>query len=360
MRNLSTAILIFFLSTSVASSNQHQDSLTIAISPFPPCIIIDDGGYSGFDIDLWEAIAVELDVPYVYHQVEFNDILDELISGRADLAIAGISITADREKIVDFSQHYLDSGLRIMVPSKGKIGFFSSIKSLFTPGIIRGILALFLFILLCGQVLWFSERGKDAINDHYFPGIFEAFWLVVTTITTVGYGDFAPRRWLGRIAASLVMLTGIGLFGLIIGEFAAAATIKKLASDISEPDDLRGKTVATVKATTSVGVLKDIGARIIETKHPEDSYKLLLKGEVDAVVYDAPVLLYYVNSIGKGKVSIVGEVFDQQYYGLALPEGSPLREDVNRALLKLRERKQGISAYDKIYYKWFGSLDGIY
>jgi ABC-type amino acid transport substrate-binding protein len=54
---------------------------------------------------------------------------------------------------------------------------------------------------------------------------------------------------------------------------------------------------------------------------------------------------------GLGKVSVVGPLFDIQYYGFLFPQGSELREPVNRALLKLRTN--GI--YDKLYSKWFGS-----
>jgi len=336
-------------------AQETPDTLNIAISLFPPCIIKNNGSYTGFDIDIWETIANELKLNFTYYQVDFENILDELISGRADVALAGITINSEREEIVDFSHHYLDSGLRIMVVPSARSGLFYRIRTFFTPAIIRGIFAMLLFIFLCGQVLWWSERGKDAINDKYIPGIFEAFWCVITTMTTVGYGDIAPRKWLGRIAAFLVMVTGIGLFGWIIGEFAAITTVQKMETSISSPEDLRGKTVATVKATTSVRTIKDYGAQVIEVQKPNEAYEKLLNEEVDAVVYDAPNLLYYVNHDGAGKVTLVGELFAHQYYSIAFPEGNPLREQVNRVLLKLKEKKRGFSVYNGIYEKWFGS-----
>jgi ABC-type amino acid transport substrate-binding protein len=48
----------------------------------------------------------------------------------------------------------------------------------------------------------------------------------------------------------------------------------------------------------------------------------------------------------------VGPLFDIQYYGFMFPEGSELRETVNRALLKLKED----GTYDGIYDKWFGKV----
>ncbi|MBC8465765.1 transporter substrate-binding domain-containing protein, partial [bacterium] len=272
---------------------------------------------------------------------------------RVDIAMAGITINAEREEIIDFSNHYLDSGLRIMILSDDKSGILRKIRNFFTPGVIKGFIAMLLFILLCGQLLWISEHGKDAINDRYFPGIFESFWCVITTMTTVGYGDIAPQKWLGRIAASMVMLTGIGLFGFIIGEFTAATAIQKMENIINSPHDLARKNVATVRSTTSVKTLNDIGARVIEVDTPEDAQKLLLKKKVEAVVFDSPVLQNFVKRDIEGRLVLTGGMFDKQYYGIAFPQNSELRELVNRALLKIQTKIHGVSRFDLIYSKWF-------
>jgi len=83
----------------------------------------------------------------------------------------------------------------------------------------------------------------------------------------------------------------------------------------------------------------------------DKAYKKLLQGEVEAVVFDAPAILYYAQNEGAGKVQVIGPLFDIQYYGFLFPEGSQLREPVNRALLKLRTN----GTYDRLYNKWFGS-----
>ena len=354
LRFIPIILTIFLFYPLIAFCQEDHDTLTVAVSSFPPCVIVEGDEFNGFDIDIWEAIAKDLRLNFKYYPVEFEDIFNELISGRADVALSGITINAERERIIDFSQHYLDSGLRIMIPSALKTSLLQSVRPFFTSKIIQVISILIAFIFLCGQIVWLSERGKDAINDKYFPGIFESFWFVITTMTTVGYGDIAPRRWIGRAAAFLVMLTGIGLFGWIVGEFAAFTTVQRLQSSINSPEDLRGKSVATIRATTSVKTLKDFGALVVEVLRPEEAYSKLLNGEVDAVVYDSPNLLYYASNGGVGKVTIVGDLFDQQYYGIAFPEGSPLREKINRTLLKLKEKKYGTSTYDIIYRKWFG------
>jgi ABC-type amino acid transport substrate-binding protein len=82
----------------------------------------------------------------------------------------------------------------------------------------------------------------------------------------------------------------------------------------------------------------------------EEAYNALLKGTMDAVVYDAPNLLFFANGEGKGKVTVVGKIFEPQDYGLALPQGSPLREKMNRAILTLVENDE----LARTMAKWLG------
>ena len=77
----------------------------------------------------------------------------------------------------------------------------------------------------------------------------------------------------------------------------------------------------------------------------------LLDKDVDAVVFDSPILLYYAANVGKGKVQIVGPTFRKEDYGIAFLPGKDLRKRVNNTLLQLRED----GTYQKIYDKWFAA-----
>ena len=82
----------------------------------------------------------------------------------------------------------------------------------------------------------------------------------------------------------------------------------------------------------------------------DDAYDWLIKGRLDAVVYDRPNLQYYAQHEGKGRVDVAGSTFAPQAYGIAIPQGSPLREDLNRVLLKIKEN----GTLERIRSKWFG------
>jgi glutamine transport system substrate-binding protein len=75
----------------------------------------EDGEWTGFEIELWRAIAEENDWDYEFTTMNFSGILTALQTGRVDGAIAAITVTSKREKVMDFSHPYYDSGLRLMV-----------------------------------------------------------------------------------------------------------------------------------------------------------------------------------------------------------------------------------------------------
>lgn len=73
-------------------------------------------------------------------------------------------------------------------------------------------------------------------------------------------------------------------------------------------------------------------------------------GSIDAIVFDGPLLAWYLQNDGRGEGRLVDRVFRRENYGIALPSGSPLTEEINHALLALRES----GAHDQINYRYFG------
>ena len=336
-----------------ATLSAEDTAVIVGVSNFPPLVMEADGNLEGFDIDIWNEVSDVIGVDSTYRLMQFNDLIEALKSGEIDVALAGISITRERELEMDFSHPYMRSGLRILTTVDDDPGWLRLLRFLATTATLKVLGSLVAFVLLCAHVLFLAERGSSDISSRYFPGIFEAGWCILATITTVGYGDVAPRRWLGRLASAVVMLIGISLFGVAIAQLSAGLMIEGLRSDISGPEDLEGRHVATVAGTTSTAVAIRLGARLREVDTIGAAHRLLEAGEVDAILFDAAPLMRFVVEDGNNTVMIVGPLIEPQAYGIAFPAGSGLREAVNRAVLEIEESGR----HERIRAKWFGSSD---
>ncbi|KAA8996639.1 transporter substrate-binding domain-containing protein [Affinibrenneria salicis] len=82
---------------------------------FPPMEFMENNKFSGFDIELVEAIGKQLQRPVQWTNVDFKGLIPSLTSQRADIAVSGIYITPERAKVVDFTRPYLTGGLVVLV-----------------------------------------------------------------------------------------------------------------------------------------------------------------------------------------------------------------------------------------------------
>jgi ABC-type amino acid transport substrate-binding protein len=121
------------------------------------------------------------------------------------------------------------------------------------------------------------------------------------------------------------------------------------SAGITGPQDLSGKRVATTPGSTAAEFLRELNARVYQYPVLKYGYFALLDRKVDAIVFDAPVLLNYAAFAGQGRVKIVGPLFREEDYGIIFARNSPLRDQVNNALSTLREE----GTYQKLYDKWF-------
>jgi len=106
------------LALTVAAGTVSAETLKVATDPsFVPFEMLDQetGEMIGFDMEIIAEVAQRAGFDYKINTMDFNGIIPALQTGSVDIAIAGITITDEREKIVDFSDPYYDSGLRILV-----------------------------------------------------------------------------------------------------------------------------------------------------------------------------------------------------------------------------------------------------
>jgi polar amino acid transport system substrate-binding protein len=337
----------------LAQDSQDRQVVTVATKEIEPFVFVDGGNVSGFSIDLWQATAQEMGVDFEYEIVTtVQDQLDAVESGQADAAIAAISITAEREEEIDFSHRYFESGLGILTRSGSSTPLLDTFRLAFSPGLLRLFVFMVLTILIAGHIIWLIERRRnEEFPQTYLRGVSEGIWWAAVTVTTVGYGDRTPIGRPGRLFGIFWMFAGLFIIANFTAGVTSQMTLQTLQGTINGPQDLPGKQIVTVAGSTSDEWLTSEGIRHQTVETIEEAYNLLDAESVQAVVYDHPVLLYYAQQNEDKDLLVPGGPFNVEDYGIAFPEGSPLREEVNRALLILTEN----GAYDQIYSKWYGS-----
>jgi len=107
-------IIIFFIIMSTAL-HARQRKIHVAASVYEPFVIEKEGRLSGFDVDLLELICRINDIEYTITLTSFQDMLQMVKDGHADMAIGCIYMTDSRKKDFDYSQPYLEGGLVMAV-----------------------------------------------------------------------------------------------------------------------------------------------------------------------------------------------------------------------------------------------------
>jgi polar amino acid transport system substrate-binding protein len=327
--------------------------LRVATKHLRPFAFRDGDTWTGFSIELWDAVARHLGLRYTW--VETRDVGALLAAvapaGDCDVAIAGISMTRARELTVDFSYPFFESGLQVMTSTEG--GTSSFVADTLLPLLFQVGSAGVLILLAVAHLIWLAERrrNRDQFPARYLPGIWAGFWWSAVTLTTVGYGDAVPRSRLGRLIALIWMFSGIILISFFTASVTTGLTIERLEGPIQGPHDLAGHRVGTVAGSTAERWLTTGRHDAVAFETIDAATRALQKHNVAAIVYDAPVLLHTLRQgAAGGNLAVVGPLFERQSYAVALREGSPLREAVNRALLRLRED----GTYQMLHQRWFG------
>lgn len=336
------------------AQQSQQPTLKVATRIIAPFVTREiNGALAGFSVDLWRAVARDLDVKYEFVvRNSVVELLEEVGEKRADLAISAISITAERERNFDFSQPMFDAGLQIMAASERvtNSGFSSFLTLLKSPALLEMLAILLGLILLPTPLLWWIERKHDngvATGNSKIGEFFHTIWWSAATLGA--QSPIMPARPLGKLVAILWMFVSVVFISFFTATVTTALTVKQLEQGISGPQDLIGKTVATTAGSTGAAYLRQLNVNALEVQQIEQAYSALQDGRVQAILGDAPVLLYYASHDGKGKVQMAGNIFRPENYGIVFPSGSPLRKQVNEALLKLKESGE----YRSLYRKWF-------
>ena len=166
-----------------------------------------------------------------------------------------------------------------------------------------------------------------------------------------GFDVRVPRTPVGRMFCVILLVSSLCGLSIFVAKITAVMTVEAITGSVNSVSDLYGKRVGTIEGSTAAGFLdrREIDYRGYEGLAPLlDAFET---GKIRVVVFDAPILSYYATHQGSSFGRTVGHVFLKENYGIIFPSGSERVEQVNRALLSLRED----GTYDIIYRRWFGS-----
>ena len=310
-------------------------TLVVGVKNAPPFVIGADGHYRGLSIDLWQEAAADHGWKYTYKAYDLNGLLKAVQQGKVDVALGAITATAAREKRMDFAHPITSSGLGVAVRDEGGSGWLAVARALVSPAFLSVIGTLVLLLLVVGLLVWAFERKRnpEQFGGSGAQGIFSGFWWAMVTMTTVGYGDTAPRTVPGRILGMAWMLAALMVVSFFTASITSALTVGQLSNRITSADDLGHVRVASVAGSTSGQWLKRNHDSYIHAASLKAALDMLADGKVDAVVYDAPLLRWQIHR-NFGGLRVLPLRLERQDYAFALPNGSPLREALDTSLLQ--------------------------
>jgi polar amino acid transport system substrate-binding protein len=326
------------------SPAESSPKLIVGIYSAPPFNIRQpDGSWTGIAVDLWKEIASDLNVDFEFKEITVATRFEGLMNGWFDVCIGPITITAEREEQIDFTHTFFTSGLRVATrtasPATDSNFLLPLLRQLLSTQVLKLVLLIFSILCIAAILVWLCEHRKNAAHfggqGRKLSGIGSALWWSAVTMTGVGYGDLYPRTLIGRVIAVAWMFSSLVLVAVFTATMASMLTAEKLGvqKTIQKPEDLRGLSIGTAANTTAT--------QYVERNHlnfrtlPGDQLLPALRdGKFDAVINDAPILLYEIHTMYPNQLTVLPIHLDEEFYGFGVKEGSSLRESINRSLLR--------------------------
>ncbi|KAK0060625.1 glutamate receptor 3 [Biomphalaria pfeifferi] len=339
----------------------------------------------GYCIDLIEALArSELFEYQVYLADDYGDknetdgtwngIIGQLISQERDIAVAPLTITQDRERVVDFTKPFMDTGISIMIkkPDKTKPGVFSFMDPLDTRVwlcIAIGFLAVSFVLYFVGRFSPYEwsvcEDAKERTATTVFS-ITNTLWFSLGALMQQG-SDISPRSISGRVIGSAWWFFTLIIISSYTANLAAFLTIEKLVVSISSADDLVGHPTikyGTKRSGTSwrffekstvdkyVTMRNEMLANadeVLFSEYHEGVKKVRESKSTYAFLLESAMNTYYGQQ-EPCDTMMVGEKLDYKGYGVASTINFPLRNEINIAVLTLKEKGELIKLQQKWWY----------
>uniref|UniRef100_A0A3Q1CMP9 Glutamate receptor n=1 Tax=Amphiprion ocellaris TaxID=80972 RepID=A0A3Q1CMP9_AMPOC len=296
----------------------------------------------------------------------WNGMVGELVYGSADVAVAPLTITLVREQVIDFTKPFMSLGISIMIkkPTKSKPGVFSFLDPL-AYEIWMCIVFAYIGVSVVLFLVRFFSSEKEAPEHTNDFGIFNSLWFSLGAFMQQGC-DISPRSLSGRIVGGVWWFFTLIIISSYTANLAAFLTVERMVSPIESAEDLAKQTEIAygtldggstkeffkrskiavfekmwsyMRSADPTVFVKNTNEGVVRVRKSKGKYAYLLESSMNE----------YIEQRKPCDTMKVGGNLDSKGYGVATPKGSPLRNPVNLAVLKLNE--QGL--LDKLKNRWW-------
>uniref|UniRef100_A0AAY4BEU7 Glutamate receptor n=1 Tax=Denticeps clupeoides TaxID=299321 RepID=A0AAY4BEU7_9TELE len=387
---VSTATYSHTLNETFGLQNRTYIVTTILESPYVMLKknhekLVGNDKYEGYCVELAAEIAKHVGYSYRLEIVGdgkygardsetkmWNGMVGELVYGKADVAVAPLTITLVREEVIDFSKPFMSLGISIMIkkPTKSKPGVFSFLDPLayeIWMCIVFAYIGVSVVLFLVSRFSpyeWHSDDQQQPEHTNEF-GIFNSLWFSLGAFMQQGC-DISPRSLSGRIVGGVWWFFTLIIISSYTANLAAFLTVERMVSPIESAEDL-AKQTEIAYGTLDGGSTKEFFRRskiavfekmwsymksadpsvfvkttdegVVRVRKSKGKYAYLLESTMNE----------YIEQRKPCDTMKVGGNLDSKGYGVATPKGSALRIPVNLAVLKLNEQ----AVLDKLKNKWW-------
>ncbi|XP_041799345.1 glutamate receptor ionotropic, kainate 3 [Chelmon rostratus] len=334
--------------------------------------LVGNDRFEGFCIDLLKELANILGFTYEIRLVpdgkygsqdekgQWNGMIRELIEHRADLAVAPLTITYMREKVIDFSKPFMSMGISILYrkPNATNNGFFSFLNPM-TPDIWVYILLAYLGVSCVLFVIarfspyeWYDAHpcnpGSDVVENNFT--LLNSFWFGVGSLMQQG-SELMPKALSTRIIGGIWWFFTLIIISSYTANLAAFLTVERMDSSVDSADDIAKQTkieYGVVKDGATMSFFKKSKVSTFEkmwafmsskpstslVKSIEDGIQRVLKSDY-ALIMESTTIDYITRR--NCNLTQVGGLIDSKGYGIGTPLGSPYRDKITIAILSILE-----------------------